>query len=210
MNALAITIVVLHCLSIIAGACVAAGVAPVTCGIIVAASSSIGIYLQNVARGDFAAVERENRLLKLCRPPLPKSTAPLKAFPPVFDVQFSGQPKFQPVDGPNRLFDVLDDFGFTINGIAGIVPKGFRTDFASIPGPLEVVLENDDPRILRPSLVHDLLCKNKGILGGLFPHYSSRDAARILVDGMKTCGASDLLRHQAYIAVDTFGPHWPR
>jgi hypothetical protein len=67
MNALNITIIVLHCITIVAGCLATGGIAPQICGIVVAATAGVGTYLQSVANGKLQSTERELRLMKLAR-----------------------------------------------------------------------------------------------------------------------------------------------
>jgi hypothetical protein len=55
-----------------------------------------------------------------------------------------------------------------------IVPKGFKTDLASIPKLLRWFVSNDDGRIRSPAIVHDWVYYNRGRVGEKL--YSRQDA----------------------------------
>lgn len=119
---------------------------------------------------------------------------------------FLEEPVFEPMPGSARSFELMEDFRFSMAGLEFVIPKGFTTDFASIPQRLESFLDNDNPAILRPSIVHDAICDARGDIWG--KHYSSFEAAEILRDGMEACGASEGLRDVVFMAVALEGPHW--
>lgn len=128
------------------------------------------------------------------------------SFAPFTLVEFPQEPTIQPVAGSARTFELVEDFSFVLNLVPYTLPKGFTTDFASIPQKLEAFLDNDDPRILRAALVHDQLCDTRGTAWGL--NCSSLEAAEILRAGMAACGASEGLRDVVFLCVALEGPHW--
>lgn len=121
-------------------------------------------------------------------------------------VTFPNEPVIQPVPGSARSFELLADFGFVLDGVPHVISKGFTTDFASIPPRLQGFLANDDPRILRPAIVHDQICDARG--DAFDRHFDSIEAAEVLREGMANCGASEALRDVIFFAVALEGPHW--
>lgn len=84
--------------------------------------------------------------------------------------------------------------------LAGItvftIPRGFRTDFASVPSFLHWFIDKDDDTVLIPALVHDFL-------------YGVSEASKFIADAvfyelMKQYGAG-WKAIPAYIAVRIFG-----
>lgn len=131
------------------------------------------------------------------------------AFKVTYKVGFPKEPLLRPIHPKShrdRLFVLEEDFPFTLDGQQLKLDKGMETDLASIPQLLEFDPDNDDPRILKPALVHDMLCVTKGHLGPFV--FSSRESARILADAMHTCGASDDLRRFTYLLATAGRPKW--
>lgn len=65
-----------------------------------------------------------------------------------------------------QYWELTEDF-YYVSDIWGpiCVPKGFITDFASIPGIFQNIVRNDSPEILCGSVVHDFLYKQCGDIG---------------------------------------------
>lgn len=126
-----------------------------------------------------------------------------------FAVQFPAEPVLVPVKGSARLFELIGDFVVVLDGSILTIPRGFQTDFATIPPELEPIIDNDDPRILKPAILHDLLCDKHGdIFDDHRVIYDSTTSAAILRDAMIPCGASLPLRELIFISVALRGPHW--
>lgn len=127
----------------------------------------------------------------------------------LYSIQFTHEPDLETVDGPKRLFRILMDWAVLINGDVLVIPAGFETDGATIPPRLESLIDNDDPRIFKPSILHDYLCDYKG---DIWPDhrviYDSVESAAILRDAMAACGASEAVRDIVFVAVAMEGPHW--
>jgi hypothetical protein len=94
-----------------------------------------------------------------------------------------------------------------------VIPKGFITDFASVPPKLRSFYDDDSPILLYPSGPHDLLFKpldedtafgKKGERGWL-PDGSKRlslsQTNTVLTEAMWYCGASETARTVVYDAV---------
>lgn len=126
-----------------------------------------------------------------------------------YAIQFTHEPALETVAGPARLFRLLVDWAVLINGNVLVIPAGFETDGATIPPRLESLISNDDPRIFKPSILHDYLCDYKG---DIWPdhrtRYDSVEAAAILRDAMAVCGATEAMRVAVFFAVAMEGPHW--
>jgi Protein of unknown function (DUF1353)/HNH endonuclease len=122
-------------------------------------------------------------------------------------ITFPAQPKLSPVEGLKRNFVLLEDFICFIDGRKFIIPAGFVWDGASIPSVLEPVINNDDPRIFRPSIIHDFGYATHGQFG--FSSDLDREQVdQLLMDGMEACGASFPMRLACYIAVRSAGWIW--
>jgi len=112
-----------------------------------------------------------------------------------------------PLDGPSRLFSLEGPFNVFTNAtgenIDISIEKGFVTDLASVPSLCSFVIENDSPRITKAAVPHDDLYSRRGKIHG---HTLTRKQADlILVDGMKSLGASIIQRSAVWLAVRSFG-----
>ena len=83
-----------------------------------------------------------------------------------------------------------------------IVPKGFQTDFASIPRLFWNIVSPESPYIREASVIHDWLYTQKVI-------YTRKQADEILRAAMIELGASRYLAGIVYWSVRIFGgSHW--
>jgi hypothetical protein len=87
------------------------------------------------------------------------------------------------------------------------IPKGFFTDFASVPPKLHSIIDDDSPIILFPSAPHDFLFtkrKSDGTRGWLpnGKQLSLTEVNRILTEAMTICGADRLTRGLVFAAVE--------
>jgi hypothetical protein len=79
------------------------------------------------------------------------------------------------------------------------VPAGFLTDLASVPAYLRSIVDNDDPGVLLPAIVHDYVCRCEGrVAGGPF---SRREADDMMLEGMEVCGLPTTKRRLVYFAI---------
>lgn len=126
-----------------------------------------------------------------------------------FTVTIPDEPTLLPVLlGPEHLFDVVDrPMGYAINGVAGEVEIGFRTDLGTVPRLAEVFVENDDAEWIPGFVLHDKLCTTQGNLApGI--HYTSEEAAQILKAAGLARGSNPERAEAIYLAVREFGPQW--
>ena len=100
-------------------------------------------------------------------------------------------------------------------GIIAVQP-GYLTDLASIPNAAQgIFLKHDDPVILRPSVIHDLLYGNKGRItveanGRPMPMLLTRQECDFILcyEAMRVCGASEFQIACVYDALRVFGDSW--
>lgn len=79
-----------------------------------------------------------------------------------------------------RIYLLMEDFTYTSKKYGTItVPKGFRTDFASVPPPLQLLFPSDG-RYLEATIIHDYLYENA--------IFTKQIADEILAEGMKVLG----------------------
>lgn len=112
--------------------------------------------------------------------------------------------------GDKQLYAVTRPFRYVSDklGRTITVPKGFETDFASIPRAAWQLLDPEDPIIAWPSVIHDYLYSCHGTLPDGFT-YNRRQADGVLREGMEVCGAGSVIRNTVYQAVQKFGAdHW--
>lgn len=106
-----------------------------------------------------------------------------------FEVVFTAPLQMEALDGGRREFELDRDFSATVNGTPLVIPAGFITDFASVPRLFQNVVENDDPDILKPSVIHDFLYSRHGLAWlGVAP-FTRAQCDAILRAGMAARGA---------------------
>lgn len=121
-----------------------------------------------------------------------------------------GRPKFEAltaaelaqrgVSGP--LFVLLEEYHVDVDGVGRVsIPPGFETDWASIPPMCRAYLDDDDPRILVPSLIHDYLYSTQGEVTILAPRLTREESDDVLRRLMIFCGASAARALTVYLAV---------
>ena len=112
--------------------------------------------------------------------------------------------------------ETLLQFESTIaRGIITVDP-GYLTDLASIPNAVQgIFLKHDDPVILRPSVIHDLLYGSKGRItveanGRKMPMLLTRQECDFVLcyEAMRVCGASEFQIAAVYDALRIFGDSW--
>jgi hypothetical protein len=112
--------------------------------------------------------------------------------------------------GAKQLYAVTRPFPYVSDklGRTITVPRGFETDFASIPRAAWEFLDPEDPIIAWPSVVHDYLYACQGKLPDGFT-YNRESADAVLREAMEFCGAPSMIRESVYQAVRAFGDsHW--
>jgi Protein of unknown function (DUF1353) len=87
------------------------------------------------------------------------------------------------------------------------IPKGFYTDFASVPPSLHSIIDDDSPIILFPSAPHDFLFTKRdedGTRGWISKtkQLTLTEVNRVLTEAMSYCGANFLTRELVFNAVE--------
>src|SRR6266513_4959098 len=87
------------------------------------------------------------------------------------------------------------------------IPKGFYTDFASVPPALHSIIDDDSPISLFPSAPHDFLFTKRDSDGtrGWLPNgrqLSLTEVNHVLTEAMSFCGANFLTRELVFNAVE--------
>lgn len=120
---------------------------------------------------------------------------------------FPARPRFEAVlphelRGGAQLYVFTEEWAYNSPKYgSGVIPAGFTTDFASIPGFFRRYMDDDDPGILCPSLRHDHRYSTRAI--------PRADADDELAEGMAACGARWDQRKAVKLAVRLFGgSHW--
>ena len=86
------------------------------------------------------------------------------------------------------------------------IPKGFYTDFASVPPQLHSIIDDDSPLILLPSAPHDFLFTKRssdgtrGWIGN--KQLTLTEVNHVLTEAMSFCGADMFLRNVVLAAVE--------
>jgi hypothetical protein len=87
------------------------------------------------------------------------------------------------------------------------IPKGFYTDFASVPPRMHSIIDDDSPIILFPSAPHDFLFSKRKTDGtrGWLPNgkqLTLTQVNQVLTEAMALCGADLLTRGLVFSAVE--------
>ncbi len=87
------------------------------------------------------------------------------------------------------------------------IPKGFYTDFASVPPSLHSIIDDDSPIMLFPSAPHDFLFTKRdedGTRGWISKtkQLTLTEVNRVLTEAMSFCGANFLTRELVFNAVE--------
>lgn len=108
--------------------------------------------------------------------------------------------RFHSVPLKDKPFELLSDFEFYWDDDSVVAPKGYRTDFASIPRFFH--------RIMPPigihgkaAVIHDIICDTEGHFG-----LTHIQAAYWFNEGMKVLGVAKWRRKAMVSAVKRFGP----
>lgn len=110
-------------------------------------------------------------------------------------------------------WELVDDLSYHVGGPESeeiiIVPKGFKTDFASTPLGIHNLLPKDGSWS-PASVIHDALYQNRGLLPigwflGTAMRYSQADCDRIFREAMKVLGVSWWQRNMMWSALRLFG-----
>lgn len=102
-----------------------------------------------------------------------------------------------------RWWRLVEPLGYLSDVLGGHVevPDGFETDMASVPVPLQPLLQKDDG-ILWPAIVHDFLYSRDCPLA-----VTRREADLVFLEAMTHCGVGRIKRGLAYNAVRMFAGH---
>lgn len=84
------------------------------------------------------------------------------------------------------------------------IPKGFMTDFASVPTMTKFIVDNDSPDVLFGSLPHDYLYKHKGVLPD-GRKLTRREADEVLREAMRATGAPEWMIFRVFWSVRVGG-----
>jgi len=106
---------------------------------------------------------------------------------------FTAPPAVRPMG--NNKFKLLESFEYYYavgkeDTESIIVPKGFVTDFASIPSALHWIINPTDQHIMKPAMIHDILyTKEKIFKSGTEEFYTRRESDVLMFDMMRIQGA---------------------
>ena len=107
----------------------------------------------------------------------------------------------------------LDSFQYVSPKWGAIeIPKGFYTDFASVPPKLHSVIDDDSPIILYPSAPHDFLFTKRKADGtrGWLPNgkqLTLTEVNHVLTEAMSFCGANAFTQDLVFAAVELANDH---
>lgn len=102
------------------------------------------------------------------------------------------------IDGKN--WRLIEEFTFCSSDAIIIVPKGFVTDFASIPRAFWIILPPTGPMYGKAAVVHDYM-----YVVGQHENYTKAQADRTFLEGMTLLGVPVWKRSIMYKAVCRFG-----
>jgi hypothetical protein len=134
-----------------------------------------------------------------------------KHFPLPYEVQavtiYEAQAQNWPTD--RSYWHFLAPFRYVSDKWGPIeIPKGFYTDFASVPPKLHSIVDDDSPIILFPSAPHDFLFTKRPDKGNTRGWVSDQkqlsltEVNRVLTEAMAICGANVLTQNIVFAAVE--------
>ncbi len=110
-----------------------------------------------------------------------------------------------------NVWIVYEDFSYDIGGVGGddtiTVPKGYETDFASIPRGLWWLLPPSG-KYRGAAVIHDYLYQNRGKYHPTKPALTRPQSDNVFLEAMKELGVSLFTRRTMWAAVRGFG--WMR
>ena len=116
------------------------------------------------------------------------------------DGKFEGELVFKPLDD-GRNFEVVSEFSYTDPlGVRWPVPKGTKTDGASVPRWAWSVFPPFAGKHLKAAVVHDYYCQTKT--------KPWEAVHRVFYDALRTAGVDWISAKTMYAAVYRFGPKW--
>nr|DAS36621.1 MAG TPA: Protein of unknown function (DUF1353) [Caudoviricetes sp.] len=102
-----------------------------------------------------------------------------------------------PID--DKYWEVLEDYTYRTSMGLVTVPKGFKTDYASVPRIFRNII-NSSGKHGRAAVVHDWLYSSKCTLD-----VTREEADKIFLEIMKECGVGAIKRQFMYRMVRIFG-----
>ncbi len=131
----------------------------------------------------------------------------MSSFPLPLVIRALGPEEVRNAESTRALFQLREEFRYLSDTFGEIVvPAGFVTDFASIPRAALWYVDDDDPCILFPSVIHDYLYTRRGDLGlGSRVTFSREQADQVLREAMLVCGARKAQAFVVYLAVRARG-----
>lgn len=90
-------------------------------------------------------------------------------------IRFFENPCFTPI-GKYR-YEICADLRMSVNDTIIVIPKGFQTDFASIPKVLWSFVSPMDDQLMLPALLHDFLYRSE--------FYSRKESDCIFYDALR-------------------------
>ena len=110
-----------------------------------------------------------------------------------------------------NVWIVYENFSYDIGGKGGddtiVVPKGYETDFASIPRALWWLLPPTG-KYRGAAVIHDYLYQNRGRYHKTKPALTRPQSDSVFLEAMKELGVPLLTRRTMWLAVRGFG--WVR
>lgn len=119
----------------------------------------------------------------------------------------------EPKEIAKRGLSTEETYGFldadliyvTNNGLTIVIPKGFITDFASIPRAFWSILPPISPFYVKAAVIHDFIYTSQGKLPNIKRVYTRKDADLLFLEIMILENAPTWKRNIMYAAVRAFG-----
>jgi hypothetical protein len=105
--------------------------------------------------------------------------------------------KTMPID--DKYWEVMEDYFYQTSRGVIVVPKGFKTDYASVPRIFRNII-NSYGKHGRGAVVHDWLYSNQCKID-----ITREEADKIFLEIMKECGVGSIKRNLMYRMVRMFG-----
>jgi len=99
----------------------------------------------------------------------------------------------KPIDG--KWFEVYKEFFYESKNISAVIPKGTKTDFASVPRGFRWMISRVG-KYGKAAVLHDYLCELEG--------FARKDADQIFLEAMKVLGVGWFKRRIMYFGVRSY------
>lgn len=113
-----------------------------------------------------------------------------------YHIKFENDPELKIIT--DSYYELESEMLAWVNDCLIVVPKGFRTDLASVPWWMQWRFNSKDRSLIRPGILHDYFYDQPG-------SYSRKEVDEIFYYALQVEGNSLYTRYAMYTAVRLFG-----